>query len=102
MTTITPTTQTTAAAPSQGALSRLDQGDFLRLMTVQMQQQDPFDPVDQKEMLAQMAQFTALAGTTQMGETLEAISAQLEYLTAVQEATAVATHELAQTLKPQE
>jgi flagellar hook assembly protein FlgD len=29
-----------------------------------MQQQDPFDPVDNKEMLAQMAQFSSLAGST--------------------------------------
>jgi flagellar hook assembly protein FlgD len=39
----------------------LGQGDFLKLMTAQLQQQDPFAPVDNKEMLAQMAQFSALA-----------------------------------------
>ena len=49
-------TTTTAATTGRG-MDSLGQGDFLRLLTVQMQQQDPFDPVDNKEMLAQMAQF---------------------------------------------
>jgi len=72
-----------SARPKTG-LGSLDQGDFLRLMTVQMQQQDPFSPVDQKEMLAQMAQFSSLAGTAEMGDTLKAISAKLDTLIAAQ------------------
>jgi len=72
-------------------LGSLDQGDFLRLMTVQMQQQDPFSPVDQKEMLAQMAQFSSLAGTTEMGDTLKAISAKLDTLIAAQSAASLQT-----------
>jgi len=43
-------------APTSNAHGRgfdtLGQADFLRLLTVQIQQQDPFDPVDNKEMLA--------------------------------------------------
>ena len=50
-----------SSAPIAGrGMDALGQGDFLRLLTVQMQQQDPFDPVDNKEMLAQMAQFSSL------------------------------------------
>ena len=33
---------------------------FLELLVVQMQNQDPLDPVDNKEMIAQLAQFSAL------------------------------------------
>ena len=52
-----------AALPTVGrGMDSLGQADFLRLLTVQIQQQDPFDPVDNKEMLAQMAQFSSLAG----------------------------------------
>ena len=68
------TASAAAQAPSGGPLSSLDQNDFLRLMTVQMQHQDPFDPVDQKEMLAQMAQFSSLAGIAEMNESLQALS----------------------------
>ncbi len=86
-------TSTTTSAPTVPAATRkstglgsLDQGDFLKLMTVQIQQQDPFDPVDQKEMLSQMAQFSSLAGTTEMGDTLKAIAKKLDALTASQTA----------------
>ena len=58
----------------------LDQSDFLRLLTVQMQQQDPFAPVDNKEMLAQMAQFSSLAGIEDVNSTLQQISAKLDAL----------------------
>lgn len=67
-------------------LAALDQGDFLTLMTRQLTIQDPFDPVDQKEMLAQMAQFSSLAGTTEMAATLKDIAAKLDAVLAAQTA----------------
>ena len=76
---------------AKSGLAALDQGDFLKLMTVQMQQQDPFNPVDQKEMLAQMAQFSSLAGTAEMGETLKAIAGKLDAVLAAQTAAASPT-----------
>jgi len=69
----------------------LGQGDFLRLLTVQMQQQDPFDPVDNKEMLAQMAQFSSLAGMSEMNDTLKAISTKLDVVLAGQTAAQAQT-----------
>ncbi len=38
----------------------LDKNAFLNLLVTQMQYQDPLDPVDDKQFLAQMAQFSAL------------------------------------------
>ncbi len=61
-------------------MSSLGQGDFLRLLTVQMQQQDPFNPVDNKEMLAQMAQFSSLAGVAETNASLERIADKLDQL----------------------
>lgn len=61
-------------------MDSLGQGDFLRLLTVQMQQQDPFDPVDNKEMLAQMAQFSSLAGVAETNASLERIADKLDQL----------------------
>jgi flagellar basal-body rod modification protein FlgD len=69
----------TASTTGRG-FSSLGQDDFVRLLTVQMQQQDPFDPVDNKEMLAQMAQFSSLAGINDVNSTLQQISAKLDAL----------------------
>ncbi|OBV10935.1 flagellar hook assembly protein FlgD [Erythrobacter dokdonensis] len=73
---------------SGNGLETLDQGDFLRLLTTQLTFQDPLEPADNKDMLAQMAQFSSLAATTESSATLEAISAKLDRLIAAQEATA--------------
>jgi len=62
--------------------SSLGQADFLRLLTVQLQQQDPTDPVDNKEMLAQMAQFSSVAGISDVNATLREISTKLDNLAA--------------------
>lgn len=77
--------------PSQlrgGGMQSLGQADFLRLLTTQLTMQDPLAPADNKEMLAQMAQFSALAATTESGATLEEISTKLDRLIAAQEAAA--------------
>ncbi|GAA4768366.1 flagellar hook capping FlgD N-terminal domain-containing protein [Stakelama sediminis] len=55
----------------------LDQADFLKLMTAQLQNQDPFNPVDNTQMVSQMAQFSTLSGQTEMNSTLKAIAAKL-------------------------
>ena len=70
--------RTTNSAPvkSSGSTS-LGQADFLKLMTAQLKNQDPFSPVDNTQMVAQMAQFSSLAGITDMNSTLKAISDKL-------------------------
>ena len=55
----------------------LTQSDFLTLMTAQMKNQDPFSPVDNTQMVAQMAQFSSLAGISDMSTTLKAIADKL-------------------------
>ena len=74
------TTTTTTSTTTGRGMDSLGQGDFLRLLTVQMQQQDPFDPVDNKEMLAQMAQFSSLAGVSETNSMLEQIADKLDQL----------------------
>ena len=61
-------------------MDQLGQADFLRLLTVQVSQQDPFEPVDNKEMLAQMAQFSSLAGVAETNASLERIADKLDQL----------------------
>lgn len=67
---------TAAAAPSSGSTT-LGQSDFLKLMTAQLQNQDPFSPVDNTQMVAQMAQFSSVSGIAQMNTTLSGIAAKL-------------------------
>ena len=59
---------------------QLGQEDFLKLMTVQLQNQDPFAPVDNADFIAQMAQFSTVTGITQMGETMKSVNEQLSEL----------------------
>ena len=61
----------------KGAGQQMGQSDFLRLMTAQLSQQDPFNPVDNTEMVAQMAQFSSLAGISETNTALAKISEQL-------------------------
>lgn len=61
----------------KGTSQQMDQSDFLRLMTAQLSQQDPFNPVDNQQMVAQMAQFSSLAGISETNTVLAQISEQL-------------------------
>lgn len=45
---------------------QLGQQEFLKLLVTQLTHQDPLSPQDDKEFLAQLAQFTSLETTTQM------------------------------------
>jgi flagellar basal-body rod modification protein FlgD len=79
------TSASAANAPlaKKGSGSQLGQQDFLKLMLTQLTQQDPFNPVDNQAMVAQMAQFSSLAGITTTNTTLEQISEQLKQQTAL-------------------
>ncbi|OYW44837.1 MAG: hypothetical protein B7Z33_10545 [Sphingomonadales bacterium 12-68-11] len=89
--TIPPSSVKTTGTTEQTGFGSLGQDDFLRLLTTQMQMQDPFEPVDNKEMLAQMAQFSSLAATSDMGVTLTSIADKLDALIALQNGADEAT-----------
>ena len=55
----------------------LGQEDFLKLMTTQLQNQDPFAPMDNGDFIAQMAQFSTVTGITSMDESLKNVAAKL-------------------------
>ena len=50
--------------------SQLGENDFLKLLTTQLQQQDPTQPMSNTEMVAQLAQFSALEQMTNVNDTL--------------------------------
>ncbi len=49
----------------------IDQSDFIKLFLAQLQFQDPLEPVDNREFLAQMAQFSALEQARQTTKNTE-------------------------------
>jgi flagellar basal-body rod modification protein FlgD len=75
MTEITPITSTPRAPTNANA--SLDQTAFLRLMTTQLKEQDPFNPMDNTQMAAQMAQFSSVAGISEINTSLRGIAAQI-------------------------
>lgn len=54
-----------SALPKQGTI---DQEDFIKLFLAQLQFQDPLEPVDNREFLAQLAQFSALEQSRQTSQ----------------------------------
>lgn len=63
----------------------LDRDAFLQLLVLQMQNQDPLEPVENTEMIAQLAQFSALEQMTNLNSSFEKLSSdfsQLSFVTA--------------------
>ena len=80
MTTITsnPIANAGKVATETKPAGAMDQNDFLKLMTTQLTTQDPFNPVDNTQMVAQMAQFSQVAGIAEMNKSLSAIAAAFQ------------------------
>ncbi|QGQ46853.1 flagellar hook assembly protein FlgD [Metabacillus sediminilitoris] len=51
--------------------SSLGKDEFLKILMTQLQNQDPLNPMQDKEFIAQMAQFSTLEQTTNMASMLE-------------------------------
>ncbi len=74
-------TGTTAAAPSQataarGAISQ-DFETFLRMLAVQMQNQDPLNPIDSSDYAVQLATFSSVEQQVQTNQLLESLMGQI-------------------------
>ncbi|MCP3736485.1 flagellar hook assembly protein FlgD [Sphingomonas sp. RP10(2022)] len=76
------TTASGASAVSGKTKTTLDQSDFLTLLTTQLKNQDPFSPMDNTQMVAQMAQFSSVAGISEMNKTLTGVATKLGSTTA--------------------
>jgi flagellar basal-body rod modification protein FlgD len=61
-----------AAAPKQ----TLGQDQFMNLLIAQLKNQDPLKPVDNSQLMAQLAQFSQLQETQQMAQSLNKFIAQ--------------------------
>ena len=57
------------------ASAQLSQTDFLNLMLMQYQYQDPMEPMDNSEMVAQQCQFSQLSATQELASSVTANNA---------------------------
>ena len=78
---VTPTQQgtnvtATGGANVQAAVSALGSDVFLRLLVTQLQSQDPTNPVQNEDFVAQLAQFTTLEQATSTNKLLETLIGQ--------------------------
>ncbi|HMX93831.1 MAG TPA: flagellar hook capping FlgD N-terminal domain-containing protein [Elusimicrobiota bacterium] len=59
---------------NNGGLGNIGKSDFLKLLTAQLQNQDPMKPSSQEEMVATLAQFTALEQSAHLVEQMTTLS----------------------------
>lgn len=67
---------TTPTPADSTGTSSLGVNDFLKLITVQLQNQDPLKPMDDTQFISQMASFTTLQQTQTLTADFEAFSQQ--------------------------
>ena len=75
------TSSTGNSSNSMSAYNNLTEGDFMTLLTTQLANQDPTNPVDDTQMLAQLAQFSTLAAADTTNTDLSTISGQISTAT---------------------
>ncbi|HEX3600684.1 MAG TPA: flagellar hook capping FlgD N-terminal domain-containing protein [Lacipirellulaceae bacterium] len=76
-----PATSTTSSSSSSStsdsgatdAINNLDLGTFLTLMIKELQNQDPLNPMDNKDMLAQLSQIRSVGATDKLTSTLNSV-----------------------------
>ena len=72
-----------------GSNQTLDQEDFLKLLTQQLAQQDPTEPVDNDQMITQMASFSTVEGIAQMTEQFDSLNSVMTSSQALQASSLV-------------
>lgn len=72
-----------SAIKSSTGSSEMDKNSFLMLLVTQFKYQDPLNPMDDKEFVAQLAQFNALEQSMQTNENLENLLAAQEKQTTI-------------------
>lgn len=77
-----------AANRAQGS-NELGKDEFMRLLVTQLENQNPLEPTDNTEFIAQLAQFSSLEGITNLNKTVEQFALGLQSTQALQASTLV-------------
>ncbi|MEO0032287.1 MAG: hypothetical protein RIS94_2045 [Pseudomonadota bacterium] len=85
MTTAVSSTTSTSSTSLNGiaahkSWNNMGASDFLKLLTAQLNNQDPTAPTDNAQMVAQLAQFSSLSAANKTNDTLQSISDQIAKL----------------------
>ncbi|MCL6631982.1 MAG: flagellar hook capping protein [Alicyclobacillus herbarius] len=72
---------TTSSVPAPGG--DLGKDAFLQMMVTQMQYQDPLQPMDNSQFLAQLAQFSALEQMTNVAQTDNSVLSAVQSLVGI-------------------
>ncbi|MBH3413605.1 MULTISPECIES: flagellar hook assembly protein FlgD [Pseudomonas] len=83
------TTATNSATSSATGGQALGKDAFLQLLVTQMQHQNPLDPQDNSEFVAQLAQFSSLEGITSLNQSVSAITGAMASSQALQASSLV-------------
>lgn len=77
--------------------NKLGQEDFMKLMVAQLRNQDPFEPMENGDFLAQIAQFSQVSGLQDLQKSFDDLSTSLVSNQALQAASLVGRDVLAPT-----
>lgn len=72
-----PASRTSAAKALDGTSTQELQSNFLKLLTTQLQNQDPLNPMESAEMTSQLAQLNMVDGISNMNKTMTALVEQM-------------------------
>jgi flagellar basal-body rod modification protein FlgD len=70
----------TAAPQASGLGAQLGQDAFLKLLTTQLQNQDPLHPMDDTQSIAQLAQFSSVQAMTELKDTFSAFQSNFSVM----------------------
>ncbi|WP_447788826.1 MULTISPECIES: flagellar hook assembly protein FlgD [Pseudomonas] len=96
---VTTTTSTTTGSLTSAATGGQELGKdaFLQLLVTQLKNQNPLDPQDNSEFVAQLAQFSSLEGITTLNDTVTGLASSYNSSQALQASSLVGRSVIAQT-----
>jgi flagellar basal-body rod modification protein FlgD len=71
--TSTSTNSSQSSGLTADAINDVDLSSFLKLMITELQNQDPLNPMDNKDMLAQLSQIRSIGATDKLTKTLDSV-----------------------------
>ncbi len=72
--------QNTSAAPTSSLNSQLGETAFLQLLTTQLQNQDPLNPMDDTQSVAELAQFSAVQAATSLNQSFSSFESNFSVM----------------------